>query len=56
MNRLRQAARGLSELFALWIVIASILFLVVWLVLPQLGFVPADDQPQPVHSTSARTA
>lgn len=33
---MKRLLRNIGELFALWIVVATILFLIVWLVLPQL--------------------
>ncbi|WP_197422808.1 hypothetical protein [Burkholderia sp. ABCPW 14] len=33
---MKSFARKVGELFALWIVIATILFIIVWLVVPQM--------------------
>ncbi|CAJ3123644.1 Uncharacterised protein [Burkholderia pseudomallei] len=51
---MKRLLRNIGELFALWIVVATILFLIVWLVLPQLGIMADDDRAvSVVHSHEA---
>ncbi|WP_166721390.1 hypothetical protein [Burkholderia sp. Tr-862] len=48
---MKSLLRKLSELFALWIVIATALFLFVWLVVPQMLGEP-DDVPAAIPTRS----
>ncbi|MDN7489477.1 hypothetical protein QZM35_17355 [Burkholderia sp. AU45274] len=51
---MKSFARKVAELFALWIVLATILFIVVWLIVPQLGALANDNQPvSAVHHQEA---
>lgn len=51
---MKRLLRSVAELFALWIVIATILLLIVWLVLPQFGITADDDHVVPtVHQQEA---
>ncbi|WP_185641381.1 hypothetical protein [Burkholderia sp. Bp8995] len=44
---MKSLLRKIGELFALWIVIATMLLLIVWLVLPQFGITANDDRAVP---------
>lgn len=51
---MKSFARKIGELFALWIVVTTILFLAFWLVVPQLGALADDIQPiSAVHHQEA---
>ncbi|HIE4193253.1 MULTISPECIES: hypothetical protein [Burkholderia] len=53
---MKRMLRNIGELFALWIVVATIALIAIWLVVPKIFDAPTDERPTPLQSTAARTA